>query len=42
MEAHKFVRRRRDSHIFLDNRLTDGGEVISLTARPPSTHQEDS
>jgi hypothetical protein len=23
---------------FLDNRLTDGGEVVSLTRRPPGTH----
>jgi hypothetical protein len=34
--------RRRGSHIFLDNRLTDGGEVVSLTRRPPFTPQEDS
>jgi hypothetical protein len=27
---------------FLDNRLTDGGEVVSLTRRPPFTSQEDS
>jgi hypothetical protein len=27
---------------FLDNRLTDGGEVVSLTCRPPFTLQEDS
>jgi hypothetical protein len=26
---------------FLDNRLTDGGEVVSLTLRPPFTPQED-
>jgi hypothetical protein len=32
VEAHRFVR-RRGSNIFLDNRLTDGGEV-SLTRRP--------
>jgi hypothetical protein len=25
---------------FLDNRLTDGGEVVSLTRRPPFTPQE--
>jgi hypothetical protein len=27
---------------FLDNRLTDGGEVVSLTRRPPFAFQEDS
>jgi hypothetical protein len=27
---------------FLNNRLTDGGEVVSLTGRPPFTPQEDS
>jgi hypothetical protein len=27
---------------FLDNRLTDDGEVISLTCRQPFTPQEDS
>jgi hypothetical protein len=27
---------------FLVNRLTDGGEVVSLTRRPPFTPQEDS
>jgi hypothetical protein len=26
----------------LDNRLTDGGEVVSITHRPPFTPQEDS
>jgi hypothetical protein len=26
----------------LDNRLTDGGEVVSLTRRPPFAPQEDS
>jgi hypothetical protein len=25
--------RRRESHIFTDNRLTDGGEVVSFTHR---------
>jgi hypothetical protein len=27
---------------FLDNRLTVGGEVVSLTRRPPFTRQKDS
>jgi hypothetical protein len=27
---------------FLHNRLTNGGEVVSLTRRPPFTPQEDS
>jgi hypothetical protein len=31
----------RLSH-FLDNRLTGGGKVVSLTHRPPFTAQEDS
>jgi hypothetical protein len=35
MEVHKVVT-RRGSHIYLDNRLTDGGEV-SLTRRPHFT-----
>jgi hypothetical protein len=34
--------RRRGFHIFLDNRLTDGGEVASLARRPLSTPQENS
>jgi hypothetical protein len=41
VKAHKVVR-RRGFHIFLDNRLTDGGVVISLTSRPPFVSQEDS
>jgi hypothetical protein len=36
VEALRVVR-RPGSHIFLDNRLTDGGEVVSLTHRPPFT-----
>jgi hypothetical protein len=32
VETHRVVR-RRGSHILLDNRLTDGGEVVSLTRR---------
>jgi hypothetical protein len=35
MEAHR-VETSRLLH-FLDNRLTDGGEVVSLTRRPPFT-----
>jgi hypothetical protein len=35
MEAHTVVRR-------WDNRLTDGGKVVSLTHRPPYTPQEGS
>jgi hypothetical protein len=27
---------------YLDNRITDGGEVVSLTRRPPFTPQDDS
>jgi hypothetical protein len=26
---------------FIDNRLTDGGEIVSLTRRPPFTPQKD-
>jgi hypothetical protein len=33
MEAHRVVRRRQS----VDNRLTEGGEVVSLTRRPPLT-----
>jgi hypothetical protein len=42
-EAHRAVRRRRGSHI-LDRWLTDGGEVVSFTRKPPFTPppQEDS
>jgi hypothetical protein len=36
VEAHRVVR-RRGCHIFLDDRLTDGGEVVSLTRRPSFT-----
>jgi hypothetical protein len=36
VEVHRAVR-RRGSHIFLDNRLTDGGKVVCLTRWPPST-----
>jgi hypothetical protein len=32
----------RGSHICFYNRLTDGGEVVSLTRRPSFTPQEDS
>jgi hypothetical protein len=31
------VVRRGGSHIFLDNWLTDGGEVVSPTRQPPFT-----
>jgi hypothetical protein len=34
MEVHIVVR-RRGSRIFLDNRLIDGGEAVSLRRRPP-------
>jgi hypothetical protein len=40
VEVHRVV--RRCSHILLDNRFTDGGEVVSLKRRPPFTRQEDS
>jgi hypothetical protein len=33
-EAHRVVR-LRSSYFFLDNRLIDGGEVVSLTCWPP-------
>jgi hypothetical protein len=37
------VVRRRGSHIFIVSRLTDGGEVVSLTRRPAVLYpQEDS
>jgi hypothetical protein len=36
VEAHRVVR-RRGFHISLDNPLTDGGKVVSLTLRPPFT-----
>jgi hypothetical protein len=38
LEAHKVVRLPH----FLENRLKDGCDVVSLTRRPPFTHQEDS
>jgi hypothetical protein len=40
MEVHR-VETLRLSY-FLDNWLTDGGEVVSLTCYPPLTSQEDS
>jgi hypothetical protein len=40
MEA-RMVLRGRGSHIFLDNSLTDGSEVVNVTRRPPFTPQED-
>jgi hypothetical protein len=36
VEIHRAVR-RRGSHIFLDNRLTDGGKVVCHTRWPPFT-----
>jgi hypothetical protein len=41
VKAHKGVRRRGFPH-FLDNRLRDGGKVVSLTRRPPFTPQDSS
>jgi hypothetical protein len=38
MEAHRIMT-RRGSHIFLEIRLTDGGEVVSLTRRPHFTSE---
>jgi hypothetical protein len=35
-KAHRVVK-RRGFHHFLNNRLTDGGEVVSPTLRPPFT-----
>jgi hypothetical protein len=40
MEAYRVVR-RRGFHIFLDSRLTNGGEVVSLTHRQAFAPQED-
>jgi hypothetical protein len=40
MKAHRVVR-HWGSHIFLDNRLTVGGEVVSLTHQLLFTPQED-
>jgi hypothetical protein len=40
VKAHRVVR-RRGSHIFLDNRLTDGDKVVSLTRRPHFTPQKE-
>jgi hypothetical protein len=39
VEAHR-VETSRLPH-FLDNRLTDGGEIVRLTRRPPFTPQKD-
>jgi hypothetical protein len=37
MEAHRAVT-RRGSQSFLENRLTDGGEVVSFTRRPAALY----
>jgi hypothetical protein len=34
MEAHRGLRRRVS---YIDNQLSDGGEVVSLARRPPFT-----
>jgi hypothetical protein len=39
MEAHRAVR-RRGFHIFLNSRLTDDGEVVRHTRRPPITSRK--
>jgi hypothetical protein len=39
---HQFCIRNPSPTFSLDSRLTDGGEVVSLTRRPPFTPQEDS
>jgi hypothetical protein len=36
-----YVKHKRLRTTVLDSRLTDGGEVVSLTLRPPFTPQED-
>jgi hypothetical protein len=36
LTGHTLVR-HRGFHIFLDNQLMDGGEVVSLTRQPPFT-----
>jgi hypothetical protein len=41
VEAHRIVR-RRGSHIFLDSRFTDGGEVVKNYALAVLYPQEDS
>jgi hypothetical protein len=41
MESLRVVR-GRGPHIFYNNRLTDGGDFVSLTRRPSFTPQEDS
>jgi hypothetical protein len=41
MEAHRVVRRLRVPQ-YLDNRLTDGGKVVSLRRRQPFIPQEGS
>jgi hypothetical protein len=41
VEAHS-VLRRLGSHIFLEDQLTDVGDIVILMCRPPFTPQEDS
>jgi hypothetical protein len=41
VEVHRVEETLRVPH-YLDNRLTDGGKVVSLTRRPLFTPQEES
>jgi hypothetical protein len=40
VEAHRVVT-RQGSHIFLDSRAADGGEVVSFTHRPGAIYPEE-